>query len=358
MSHEIRTPMNAISGFAELLKLPGLNEETLFQYIDIINSNSQQLLSIIDDIIDISKIEAGQIKISYSKINVNKLLNEIALIFNTVAKSKGIEFKFEFGLKNEEAFAETDEIRLRQIINNLLNNAFKFTSNGSITLGYIARNNVFEFFIKDTGIGIQNYKFEIIFERFRQVESGMSRKYGGTGLGLTISRVLVELLGGRIWLDSQIDKGSTFYFTIPSETSEKIEGKYLNSKEKLNYSWPDKTILIAEDEEFNFFLIHELLSGTNAKVIRAKNGKEAIETCQKNNSIDLVLMDIKMPEIDGYEAAKIIKSFRPKLPIIAQTAYAMSEDRSKALKAGCDDYISKPLNKNRLLSMISSSIEK
>ncbi len=358
MSHEIRTPMNAINGFAELLRQSGITPEISSQYIDIINANCKQLTSIIEDIIDISKIETGQITINYKRTNINELLNELGIIFESLGSSKGIGFKIDAGLKSNISYTKTDETRLRQILYNLINNAIKFTNSGSVIVGYTLKNNFLEFYIKDTGIGISKENHEIIFERFRQVESGMSRVYGGTGLGLTISRVLLELLGGRIWLDSELGNGSTFYFTIPYEAEGINEYSVSDVKLKQKYNWSDKTILIAEDEEYNFFLIHEILTDTNANLIHAKNGREAIEFCQQNAEIVLILMDIKMPEIDGYEASKIIKSFRPELPIIAQTAYAMSEDRTKALNAGCDNYISKPLNKDRLLNMISSKIDK
>ena len=353
MSHEIRTPMNAITGFSELLRIPGLEHDTVNQYVEIINANSQQLLSIIDDIIDISRIEAGQVSVSNNKININKLLNEVSCIFKPLANNKGLDFIVECGLDDEKAMTITDETRLRQVLNNLLSNSIKFTTEGSIKLGYIFSNNNFEFYVKDTGIGIAREHFEIIFERFRQVESGMSRKYGGTGLGLTIARMLAELLDGRIWLTSELGKGTTFYFSLPTlAVEDQFEAK-IKEPPAIEYSWPEKTILVAEDEEFNYFFIHEILNNTKVKLIRARNGIEAVESCKKNPEIDIVLMDIKMPDMDGYDATRIIKSFRPKLPIIAQTAYALSEDRAKALEAGCDNYISKPIKKDRLLNIIN-----
>ncbi len=358
MSHEIRTPMNAITGFSELLRQPEIEKNLINQYVEIIFSNSQQLLSLIDDIIDISRIEAEKVTITKSKININKILSEVTFIFEALANNKGLKFQHHFGLNDDKAYTETDEARFRQILSNLLNNAIKFTSSGAITLGYNVYDNYFEFYINDTGIGIAREHFDAIFERFRQVDSGLSRKYGGTGLGLTISKYLIELLGGRIWLSSEPGKGSTFYFTLPYIKTEKPIEKIIKEIPKASYNWPERTILIAEDEEFNYYYIYEILTPTMAKLIRAQNGIEAVEFCKKFPEIDLVLMDIKMPEMDGYEATKIIKSIRPKLPIIAQTAHAMSEDMSKSLKAGCDNYVSKPIHREHLLKMIHDKFSK
>ena len=358
MSHEIRTPMNAISGFTELLKNPNLDSDSISQYVDIIYTNSQQLLSIIDDILDIARIETGQVKINQNIVNVNQILNRVCQAFQQQIINRGISFKVVHGLPDEQANVETDEIRLRQILTNLLNNALKFTESGSIIIGYTVNKGVLEFFVKDTGIGIAKENHTIVFERFRQVDTGIARKYGGTGLGLTITRVLVELLGGTIWLESELFIGSTFYFTIPYKDMVQIGNKTLSDiEQKEVFDWPDKTILLAEDEEFNYFYIHEILNSTQAKLIWAKNGEEAVQYCQSNPEIDFVLMDIKMPQLDGYEATKLIKSFRPQLPIVAQTAYAMSEDRIKALNAGCDNYIAKPINKKRLLNLIAENFK-
>jgi len=365
MSHEIRTPMNAITGFSELLRLPDIKKDTINQYVEIIFSNSQQLLSLIDDIIDISRIEAEKVSISRSKININKILNEVSFVFKAQVDAKGLNFQKHFALDDINAFTETDEARFKQILNNLLNNAVKFTPSGSITLGYTVYDNYFEFYVSDTGVGIAREYFDIIFERFRQVESGHSRRFGGTGLGLTISKYLIELLGGRIWLSSEPENmpagkagGTTFYFTLPVVKTEKPLVKLYKELPHVNYSWPGKTILVAEDEEFNYYYINEILTPTNAKIIRAFNGLEAVDACKKFPEINLVLMDIKMPEMDGYEATKKIKSFRPELPIIAQTAHAMSEDMSKSLKAGCDNYVSKPIHKEHLLKMINEKFTK
>jgi PAS domain S-box-containing protein len=358
MSHEIRTPMNAITGFAELLRQPGIDTTSINQYVEIIFSNSQQLLSLIDDIIDISRIEAEKVSINKDVVNVNKVVTEIAVVFEKQASDKGLNFETKTALDDDKAFIVTDQARLKQILNNLLSNAVKFTNEGSISMGYNIYSSYIEFYVSDTGIGIAKENYEVIFERFRQVETGLSRLFGGTGLGLTISKFLVSLLGGKIWLSSQLGIGSTFYFTIPLVTAENTCETESQDILAVHYSWEGKKFLVAEDEEFNYYYIHEILTPTNATLLHAKTGREAVELCRKNPDIDIILMDIKMPELDGYEATKIIKSFRPKLPIIAQTAHAMSEDMAKSIKAGCDGYITKPIHKEHLLKIIQEKIGK
>ncbi|MBN1253116.1 MAG: PAS domain S-box protein [Bacteroidales bacterium] len=351
MSHEIRTPMNGILGFSGLLSREGLSEEKRVQYTDIIQSNSEQLLTIIDDILDISKIEAGQIDLYESEFDLNKLIKALYNLFLPQVKQKGISF-----IKNiaeSDIVIKADETKLKQIITNLLNNAIKFTHKGFIEIGFKAKDYFIEFYVKDTGIGISKDQQSVIFERFRQLDLTSSRRYGGTGLGLSITKAFVKKMGGEIWLDSEIEKGSTFYFSIPIPEYFQIQE---NVVEKFTYEENDKiignkTILIAEDEEDNFLYLNELLENSNTTIIHVSDGKEAVERF-KNDHIDLVLMDIKMPVMDGYEATKIIKKINPKIPIIAQTALALVGDSSKAIQAGCDDYITKPIDENKLLEIL------
>jgi len=243
---------------------------------------------------------------------------------------------------------------LKQILNNLISNAIKFTQNGEIILGCSVKDRELLFYVKDTGIGIPDDFKSVIFERFRQVELEKNRQYGGTGLGLSICKALVELLGGKIWLESEEDKGSCFFFTIPYNPSGINLTNLAISLNPSNYeyNWSGKTILIAEDEFTNYRLLEKMLRKTEVKLIRANDGIEAVELCRSHPEINLVLMDIKMPLMDGYEATRLIKEFRKKLPVIAQTAYALSNDKNKALNAGCDDYVSKPIGKDILLKMI------
>jgi PAS domain S-box-containing protein len=359
MSHEIRTPMNAILGFATLIRNRVLSEEKRRDYIDLINANCRQLLHIITDIIDISKIEAGQISIMNKNFQLNKMLNDLLLNYTNQIDvlRKPIQLIIKPGLKNEDSALFTDKVRLEQILSNLLSNALKFTEQGSIEFGYmIDRRRDIIFFVKDTGIGMTPDEQKIIFDRFRQVSSSYNKLYGGTGLGLSISKGLTEKLGGRIWVESEVGKGSCFYFNLPYKPGINIE-KPQEIDYNLEYNWTGRTILIAEDEEVNYSLLETILKPTGVGILRAKTGLEAIQYCTSEMRINLVLMDVKMPDLDGLEATRQIKSLRKSLPIIAQTAYAMSTDENNCLKAGCDDYISKPLRIDDLLKKIDQYIK-
>lgn len=355
MSHEIRTPMNAILGFTTLIRNRVLTEEKRKDYLELVNSNCRQLLRIISDIIDIAKIEAGQISIFNKNFNLNKALHDLYMNFNSQleAMKKPIQLSLKCGLSNEESTIFSDKVRLEQILVNLLSNAIKFTDDGTIEFGYyIDRRSDIIFYVKDTGIGMTQKEQAVIFDRFRQISSSYNKIYGGTGLGLSISKGLTEKLGGKIWVESEIDVGSTFYFNIPYKPGLRTD-KMPQIEYSTNYNWKGKTILIAEDEEINFNLLETIVSPTKAKIIRAKNGIEAVEMCQNVKEIDIVLMDIKMPDMNGFDATKKIKLSRRTLPIIAQTAYAMSVDEDNCLRAGCDDYISKPLQIDDLLNKIN-----
>jgi PAS domain S-box-containing protein len=355
MSHEIRTPMNAILGFATLIRNRVLSEEKRKDYLELVNSNCRQLLRIISDIIDIAKIEAGQISIFNKNFSLNKTLHDLYLNFGNQleAMKKPIKLILRPGLNNEESTIFSDKVRLEQILANLLSNAIKFTDEGTIEFGYyIDRRRDIIFFVKDTGIGMTQKEQAVIFDRFRQVSSSYNKIYGGTGLGLSISKGLAEKLGGKIWVESEIDAGSTFCFNIPFKPGLRTDN-LPQIEYTANYNWKGKTILIAEDEEINYNLLETIISPTKAKIIRAKNGLEAVEICRNKLNIDLVLMDIKMPDMNGFDATKKIKLTRKNLPIIAQTAYAMSVDEDNCLRAGCDDYISKPLQIDDLLNKVN-----
>jgi signal transduction histidine kinase len=353
MSHEIRTPMNGILGFCSLLKRNNLDEEKRIQFIEIIESSGMQLLSTINDIIEIAKIESNLATINKIETNLNTILDDLFQIFHNQIKAKKLEFKLFKPLLDNDAYIYTDEIKIKQILSNLVSNAIKFTEKGSIEIGYEINNRIL-FYVKDTGIGISSAHYEIIFEHFRQIDFSDKRKYGGTGLGLTIAKALVELLGGEIWLDSELGKGTTFYFTVPYQQSKKISLNTDYSIQKdLNTLLSGKTILVAEDEETNYLFLKELFSNSKCHILWAKNGYDTIQLCEKYPNINLILMDIKMPEMDGFKATNILKNLYPDLPIIAVTAYAMPEDKEKALKAGCDGYISKPISKKMLVENIA-----
>jgi PAS domain S-box-containing protein len=355
ISHEIRTPMNAIVGFTELLGEPDLDAKSRQSYIEVIMQSSNHLLAIITDIVDISNLEANLIKIVKNEININTTLKKLSDQFIPVVNEKRLALTFETGLNYPDAFILTDSTKLIQVISNLINNAIKFTSKGNIKFGYIVKNDFLEFFISDTGIGIQQEHHTRIFDRFYQVQNTVSRLYEGTGLGLTISKAYVELLGGKIWLSSEPGKGTSFFFTIPYE-KQKVESMTVNTniiQEQFDFPLK-KTILVAEDIESNFKLIKYFLSGTNFDIIRAINGKEAVEKALSEKNVDLILMDVKMPVMDGYTAVKLIRESNSAIPIIVQTAY--SDDKDWAIECGCSGFISKPFDKQSLLKAVSKFI--
>ena len=357
MSHEIRTPMNAILGFANLLKNKNFSDERKVTFVDIINSKSKQLLQIITDIIDISKIEAGQISIFNKNFPINSLIRELHVSFDNIIKqdNRPIKINYTLGLTDGEDCIFSDKIRIEQILSNFLSNAYKFTEAGIIELGYKIEDNAITFFVKDTGIGIAPKEQVFIFDRFRQADPSYSRSYSGTGLGLAISKGLAERMKGQIYVESEISKGSVFFLKLPY-----LKGVLAAPVEKVfdesSFDWSDKTILIAEDEEANYTFFEVLLKVTGANIMWARNGLEAVEICRNNMEINLVLMDIKMPQMDGLEATTQIKKSRKTLPVIVQTAYAMSADEESCLKAGCDAYITKPIKIEPLFKLIQQYI--
>lgn len=368
MSHEIRTPLNVILGFSKRLSIPELTDEKKEQYIEFIINSGNQLMSIIDDIMDIARIESNQTKILPNPVNIYDVLYELYILFKPIAVSSGIDLFFLNDKKPEQVMVLSDSTRLCQILINLINNALKFTKRGHIKFGYnIKKENKageniepaeLEFFVEDTGIGLAPDIQVKIFERFVQVETELTKMTTGTGLGLTISRSLVELLGGKIWLKSELGKGTTFYFTIPNIPANIVTDEQLLITDTVTVNTNDYTILIADDYYTNYFILSEMLADLNIKTIHAQNGKEAIDLVKNNSSINMVLMDIRMPVLDGYSATKEIKKFNSHLPIIAQTAFAQLTDREKAVEAGCDDYISKPIMKTELKKLIEKYIGK
>ena len=364
MSHEIRTPMNGILGFAELLKDPAFSGTEKNEFIELIQSSGNQLLSIINDVIDISKIEAGQVSIQLIETNINLLLDDVIRFYEPASRLKKIELELNKFCEDEKARCITDEVKLKQILMNLTGNAVKFTSEGKVTIGYMKEPDKFIFYVKDTGIGIAPKYHKDIFKRFWQVPNSNGKIYGGTGLGLSVSKSLVEALGGNIWLNSAESNlsasrqgGTEFYFSIPINLSDQEPEKNVKTIEEntnINSGVKGKTIIVAEDEEINFLYIKKLLSCQDMNVLWAKNGKEAIEMLELHKETDLILMDIKMPVMDGYEATRIIRNSNATIPIIAQTAYNLSENKTKALSAGCNDYLTKPLSKKILMQKIST----
>ena len=364
MSHELRTPMNAIIAFSYFLKDSDLSNEKRNEYLNYISNAGDNLLQLIDDIIDCAKIEAGQLNINKTECNITSVLTELLQIFNElkVKKNKGyIEFSINPICIEKNVFIETDPLRLKQILNNLLENSLKYTLKGYVEMGFKDIDHSIQFYVKDTGIGIQKDKHKIIFERFLQVNSIIDKGFGGTGLGLSICKNLVNLLGGDIWIESELNKGSVFSFSIPYKDI-KIEDRPVREESEsptikmgLDYEWNDKVILVVEDEDLNYKVLESALARTNATILRASDGLEAIQLV-KDQDFNLVLMDIQIPKVDGYIATKEIKKIKSKIPVIAQTSFAMSGERERCIEAGCDDYLAKPLNLAALLSMIDKYI--
>ena len=361
MSHEIRTPINGIIGFAELLKMPDLDQDSQDQYISIIEKSGDRMLNIINDIISLSKVDSGQMGISISRTNINEQLDFIYAFFKKEVEQKGIKLIYEKSLLENEAYINTDREKVYAVLTNLVKNAIKFTQSGSIEIGCniepgrsVTEPEELEFFVKDTGVGIQSDQLNIIFERFRQGSELLSRNYEGAGLGLSISKAYVEMLGGKIWTNSVLGQGSTFYFTLPyvTYTENKIQKRKTVKKKVRENNINDLKILIAEDDENSEKLLEVFVQNYCVEILIAKTGWEAVDICHKYPELDLVLMDIKLPEMDGYEATRQIRYFNKNLVIIAQTAFAQRGDRETALAAGCNDYISKPIKKDLLASMI------
>ena len=357
MSHEIRTPMNGIVGFADLLNEDNLSKEKRDEYIQIIKSSSNQLLDIVNDLIDISKIEIGEIEISKNQTSINNILSDLFSVYKPITKGNNVILNLSHKLPENYNSVFTDEIKLFQILNNIISNAIKFTHKGTIDFGCVKQGDLLQFFIKDTGIGIAKKYWKTIFERFGQAKTNAKQLYRGTGLGLSIAKAYTKKLGGKIWLESELGKGTIFHFTIPYEIADKnIEPKVkMNNKIKMNNNYIQNmnlTILVVEDEYVNYLILEKMLSKINIKTINAQDGREAINFIKNNPEISLVFLDIKLPDMTGYEVVKVIKSIRKELPVIAQTAYAMSGDREKTIKEGFDDYLSKPIIKDKLYEIV------
>jgi hypothetical protein len=360
MSHEIRTPMNGILGFAELLKTPDLTGDEQMEYIGIIKKSGNRMLNIINDIVDISKIEAGQVKVFVSETKINEQTEFLYSFFKPEVEKKGVQLILRNGLPGNEAIIKTDKEKVYAVLTNLIKNAIKFTVKGSIEIGYYRKEptgdvaSLLEFYVKDTGFGVPKDRQHAIFDRFVQADVADTRAFQGAGLGLSISRAYVEMLGGTMWVESEEGKGSTFYFTIPYNTESKQKQSNQNTM-TIDETTQNKKlkILIVEDDETSEMLVSIAVKNLSKEILKVRTGIAAIETCQANPDIDLILMDIKMPEMDGYEATQKIRAFNKDVCIIAQTAFGLIDEKEKALTAGCNDYISKPLDIALLKAMIN-----
>lgn len=362
MSHEIRTPMNGILGFANLLKDPDLKGDKRDLYVKHIEQSSKQLLNIIDDIIDISKIESGQLKISNRPVRINGIMDEVYSSFfhrirGDAPGQKRVTFNLEKGVSGANFTLVTDDYRLRQVFNNLIGNAIKFTEDGTITFGYVLKNNRhIEFFVKDSGPGIPENMLDLVFDRFGQVNQESYSQPSGTGLGLPISKNLVKLMGGEMWVESKVNKGSIFRFTLPLVVENAgVEPRVLISNK--SYNWTGKTILVAEDEMLNWMFIKEMLRKSGAEILRAEDGNQAVKIARKFKP-DVILMDIKMPGLNGIEATRKIRTFNKTVPIIAQTAFVMAEEKAESKLVGCNHFVTKPLDRTVIMELIDSYFNK
>jgi PAS domain S-box-containing protein len=357
VSHEIRTPLNAITGFSSLLANPNLQLDKKEKYIKQILNGSNELVNLIDNVLDISRIESGTLQPKITEYLLNVQLEEMQEFYNEL-KDQHAKESLDINLivpdGTEKLLVKTDHLILQQILGSIIENAVKFTSSGSIEYGYSilpdkpdpGQDQNLLFFVKDTGIGISKKDKDRVFERFVKIVDKDTYLYRGAGLGLALARDLTQLLGGEIWVESSLGKGSTFYFTIPYEPQSGIKDDKQAASGEMGRDWSDKCILVAEDTESNYLYIEELLSPTNARLIRAKDGLEAIEIFRANkDSINLIFMDILMPEYDGFEATQLIRKIKNDIPVIAQTAFTFEGEMENGLYAGCfDDYVLKPFN--------------
>lgn len=355
MSHEIRTPMNAIIGFSELLNDNTLEPDRRKLFLETIQSSGRNLLSLINDILDLSKIEAGELDLAFEQTNINQLFNNLYISFSETKQFQNKDnIDFIIYPPENDLFINTDSLRLTQILTNLLNNAFKFTAEGSIKMGLtIINDNTIKFYVKDTGIGLPPEKTGEIFKRFSKIDDSATQLYNGAGLGLAITKNLVNLLNGDIWVESTQGNGTTFFFTIQGDIIHKINKtrKTKKNSDHLN-KLKGKHILLAEDNLESAFLMKEIFKKHEVKLTLAKDGNMVIRLLKKHPDIDLVLMDICMPELDGIKATKKIKNIKFDMPVIAVTAKAMRDEEEKARAAGCDLYLTKPINKQLLISSI------
>jgi PAS domain S-box-containing protein len=357
MSHEIRTPMNGIVGFADLLNSPNITNEKRKDFTAIIIERSNHLLNIVNDILDISKIEAGMVTVKNENVPINILLLELYTYYSNHDKLREIKLEVKYGIEDTKTRIYIDDTKMMQIFNNLISNALKFTSKGHIVFGYELKGKMLQFFVEDSGIGIPDDYKEKVFDRFIQVEMEFSKNYGGTGLGLSITKELVHLMGGEIWIESKLGVGTKVFFTMPYEIAKSEEELLIENPHLLNNkNIAGKSILIVDDDETNLYYLNEVTTNLELKVFKANNGFEAIEQFKNNTDISLILMDIKMPVMGGMEATKLIKSINSNVKVIAQTAHALLTEQDIVIAGGCDDYISKPIDREKLISLIRKHI--
>ena len=356
MSHEIRTPMNGILGFTNLLKNPGITDEKKKLYLKIIEQSGRRMLSLINDIVDISKIEAGLMEVTIEKTDINRLLKELTDFFRPEAENKNLAINLHAEHPDDPCIVETDSKKLEQIISNLIKNALKFTEEGRVDIGYAVENRKLKLFVSDTGCGIDKSDTENVFQRFWKGHESEKIIEEGTGLGLSITKSLADLLGGRIWLESEPGRGSVFYVSLPLSGMQQPgagSGKEKDRCKRREAHGKKPEIMIAEDDHYSAEYLKMLLTPMADRILMASNGAEAVQLCKDNPGINIILMDIKMPVMDGLEATRQIRKFNNKVTIIAQTAFTLFTDHENAITAGCNDYITKPIKAQDLKDMIT-----
>ncbi|MFO7874937.1 MAG: PAS domain S-box protein [Bacteroidales bacterium] len=363
VSHEIRTPMNGILGFLELLKNPDLESEEKQNYIDIVNQSGKRLMNTINDIIEIARIETGQLETLQEEVNITELMGYHYYYFKPMMDKKGLDFNMVIPPSDDDIMIYTDRHKVDSILHNLLSNSIKFTPEGSVEFGYQRHDDMLVFYVSDTGIGIPHHITDAIFDRFVQADLKLSRPHEGSGLGLSIVKAYVEELGGTVSVQSEPDRGSTFYASIPfisnkEKPAEKPETTMHTEENAKSAKEGAPVVLIAEDEDVSYTFLETLLENEPVTLQRTKTGEEAIEVLRNNPEIILVLMDLKMPGMDGLQATREIRKFNQDIPVIAQTAHALTGDRERAIEAGCNDYISKPINRKHFLQIIHHYTEK
>jgi PAS domain S-box-containing protein len=359
LSHEIRTPLNAILGFSSLLNNPTISYDEKLEIPNHLVGHSNTLLEIIDDLIDIAAIETKQLLVKKGECQLNQLLTKTFTEFLKANPKNNLKTYIKLGVAEESFTILTDSDRLSQVIRHLLSNALKFTSNGFVEFGYTFRDaSTLLFYVIDTGVGLNSKEQEFVFNPFRQADDSKTRNFNGLGLGLAISKNIIERLGGKIWVNSTKDEGSTFFFTLPYiPVRAKFEEFIVPTKELVTFNWSNKTIMVADDIDSNFKFIQTLLKPTGVNLLWAKNGREAINMA-KDKEIDLVLMDIVMPEIDGFEATKQIKQFNNDIKIICQTAYPSPENKQAGIDCGMDKFLAKPIAVYSMMETINDYISK
>jgi PAS domain S-box-containing protein len=357
ISHEIRTPLNGIVGFGQLIAQTNITREERLSYFNVLQQSTDRLIQTVTDFMDISKITSGNMKVNKSEFFPKAILEEQLDTVNALCAKKDIRVELVMPDGHGSLKINSDHELLRKVLGHLLGNAAKFSDKGSISFGFQTKEHFLEFFVKDQGKGITKDKLENIFEAFEQEETAMTRGYEGSGLGLAIAKGITQLLGGKIWAKSAKGTGSEFFFTIPYDDRNQKDAAVILATPSVK-AVKNPLILVAEDDESNMAYTTILLKKAGFRTLQAKNGKEAVNYCKSNTDISLVLMDIKMPVINGLEATKMIKASRKDLPVIALTAYIKAGDKHLVREAGCDDYCLKPFSREDILSLIGRYVVK